>query len=200
MSYSFNIPVSAELLARAQAGRDDALAVIYRLFERPAFNLARRMTHCPDAAADVMQDAFMNVFKRMKQFRGEGSFGMWLRTVVASQALMYLRKQRRIFEIFTVEESGEHVGQEDGSTVDLERALGLLDELPRAVMWLYHVEGYTHPEIAEICGKSVSFSKSQLSRAHQKLRDLLAIDFSAKTGGQSSARERATCNSVFKTA
>lgn len=173
MSKTFDIEISAELLASARAGRGSAQAEIYRLFERAAFTLARRMTNCPDAAQDVMQDAFINAFKRLHQFRGEGSFGMWLRRVVATEALMYLRKQRRIFQIFTHEDLGEQVGREDHSTMDLEHALGLLDDLPRAILWLYHVEGYTHPEIARISGKSVSFSKSQLSRAHQKLKQLM---------------------------
>ena len=70
--------------------------------------------------------------------------------------------------------------------------------MPRAIMWLYHVEGYTHPEIAEMCGKSTSFSKSQLSRAHQKLRSLLSVDVLPAVGGRSSVKEGAPCNSLFK--
>lgn len=198
MSYSFDIEVSAELLAQAQAGRDTAQAEIYQRFEKPVYNLARRMTSCPDSAQDVMQDAFMTAFRRLRQFRGDGAFGMWLRKVVASEALMHLRKQRRIFQIFTQEEAGEQIGVEDDSTLDLEKSLALLDDLPRAVMWLYHVEGYTHPEIAEMCGKSTSFSKSQLSRAHQKLRSILAVEPAAPQGGRSPIKDGAPCNSLFK--
>ena len=198
MSYSFDIEVSAELLAQAQAGRDAAVGEIYQRFEKPVYNLARRMTRCPDAAQDVMQDAFMTAFRRLRQFRGDGAFGMWLRKVVASEALMYLRKQRRIFQIFSQEEAGEQVGVEDSSTLDLEKSLALLEDMPRAIMWLYHVEGYTHPEIAEMCGKSTSFSKSQLSRAHQKLRSLLSVDVLPAVGGRSSVKEGAPCNSLFK--
>ena len=199
MSVSFHIEVSAELLARAQAGKDDALAEIYQQFEAPAYNLARRMTQCPDTAQDVMQDAFMTVFKRLHQFRGDGSFGMWLRKVVASEALMHLRRQRRFFDIFSTEEAGERIGYEDDSSIDLENSLGLLEGLPRAVLWLYHVEGYTHPEIAKMCGKSTSFSKSQLSRAHQKLRNLLAVQPATDQERGGNAEEGAPCDSLFKT-
>ena len=188
MSKSFDIEISAELLAQAQAGVSAAQAEIYRRFEAAAYTLARRMTHCPDAAQDIMQDAFINAFRRIKQFRGDGPFGMWLRRVVATEALMYLRRQRRRFEIFTSEEHGKAVGQEDHGTLDLERALGLLDGLPRAILWLYHVEGYTHPEIAELSGKSVSFSKSQLSRAHRKLKQLL-VESEAESPTDAPARE-----------
>ena len=64
-------------------------------------------------------------------------------------------------------------GVEDLCQLDLEKALSLLPQMPRAVLWLYHVEGYSHAEIAALCGKTVSFSKSQLSRAHARLRTLL---------------------------
>ena len=57
--------------------------------------------------------------------------------------------------------------------IDLERALERLSETGRAVVWLHDVEGYTHEEIAEQVGKTVSFSKSQLARAHVRLRRML---------------------------
>ncbi len=57
--------------------------------------------------------------------------------------------------------------------IDLERAFERLSETSRAVVWLHDVEGYTHEEIAEQMGKTVSFSKSQLARAHARLRGML---------------------------
>ncbi|MGD8735063.1 MAG: sigma-70 family RNA polymerase sigma factor, partial [Gammaproteobacteria bacterium] len=63
-----------------------------------------------------------------------------------------------------------------GSDMDAERALALLPATARAVVWLYDVEGYTHQEIGEMMGRTTSFSKSQLSRAHQRLRELLGLD------------------------
>jgi RNA polymerase sigma-70 factor (ECF subfamily) len=132
------------------------------------------MTGDPDAALDVMQDAFMKAFGRLHQYRAEAPFGLWLRSIAASEALMHLRRGRYFMALFTTDEAVLNgVGREDVSDADLERALGLLPSVPRSVLWLYHVEGYTHAEIAAMCGKTVSFSKSQLSRAHQKLRTLL---------------------------
>jgi RNA polymerase sigma-70 factor (ECF subfamily) len=55
----------------------------------------------------------------------------------------------------------------------LDQALNRLPDTARAVLWLYHVEGYTHVEIAGQFGRSVSFSKSQLARATRRLRELL---------------------------
>ena len=181
MSAAFDAPLAPDTLALARNGERRAQEAIYRGYERAVFTLARRMTGDPDAAADITQDSFMHAFKNLHQYRGESPFGHWLRSVAASKALMHLRAGRRFMEIFTAEiEADDAGGFEDISTIDLERALALLPPLPRSVLWLYHVEGYTHPEIAEASGKTVSFSKSQLARAHQKLRVLMLPSDAAK--------------------
>lgn len=182
MPSAFDLPVADDTLADARAGVRSAQEKLYRAFEGAVFTLARRMTGDPDAAADVMQDAFIKAFGRLHQYRGEAPFGLWLRSIAASEALMHLRRGRYFMGLFTTDEGVmQSIGREDVSNADLERALSLVDRVPRSVLWLYHVEGYTHAEIAAMCGKTVSFSKSQLSRAHQKLRTLL--------GGETDSRE-----------
>ncbi|MGH8457234.1 MAG: RNA polymerase sigma factor [Stenotrophobium sp.] len=183
MSAAFDAPIAPETLDQARQGERRAQESIYRGYERAVYNLARRMTSDPDAASDITQDTFLHAFKNLHQYRGESPFGHWLRAVAASKALMHLRAGRRFLELFAPDaDISETVGLEDVSTLDLENALGLLPPVPRSVLWLYHVEGYTHPEIAQMCGKTVSFSKSQLSRAHQKLRQVL-------DGGNASAHK-----------
>jgi RNA polymerase sigma-70 factor (ECF subfamily) len=66
--------------------------------------------------------------------------------------------------------------------LDLDAALGTLPPLSRAVVWLHDVEGFTHKEIAELMGKTESFSKSQLSRAYRRLRPLLDAETAAAVG------------------
>lgn len=170
---AFDLPVTEQELAAARRGERAAQAVLYRRFERPAYTLARRMLDDPDTAADVLQDAFLTAFRSLHQYRGEAPFGHWLRRVVATQALMQLRARRRWQEVFVPmgEDADAVFGAEDLQDIDLEALLGRLPPLPRAVLWLYHVEGYTHVEIAALCQRSVSFSKSQLSRAHARLRE-----------------------------
>lgn len=178
---AFDQPVGETLLARARARDRGAQEALYRQFERPVYSLLRRMTGCPDTAADLLQDSFLHAFQHLHQFRGDAPFGRWLRSIAATQALMHLRAGRRFMQLFVSgdEIAVEHYGIEDLSNHDLETLLALLPELPRAVLWLYHVEGYSHIEIAALAGKTVSFSKSQLSRAHQKLR--LLLDEPART-------------------
>ncbi|ROH88776.1 sigma-70 family RNA polymerase sigma factor [Stagnimonas aquatica] len=181
----FAQPLEAEWLDRARAGDRAAQALIYRRYERAVYTLLRRMVDCADTAADLLQDSFLDAYARIHQFRGESPFGYWLRAVAASRALMHLRGQRRFLELFAPEAEVERVPSFDVHQLDLERALAVLPPLPRAVLWLYHVEGYTHAEIAAMNGKTESFSKSQLARAHQKLRELLGV-------GEPSPATRAT--------
>ncbi|MDP9139661.1 MAG: sigma-70 family RNA polymerase sigma factor [Pseudomonadota bacterium] len=171
----FDLAIETQLLEQLRAGARAAQASIYRQFERAVYTLARRMTNCPDAASDVMQNTFLRAFRSLHQYRGEAAFGHWLRSICATESLMHLRSGRRWMELF----EPELLVDEDAPSVDelcqldLERALRLLPPMPRAVLWLYHVEGYNHAEIAELCGKTASFSKSQLSRAHARLREKL---------------------------
>lgn len=169
---AFDLEVSEAELAAARRGERSAQAALYRRFERPVYTLARRMLDDPDAAADVLQDAFLTAFRSLHQYRGEAPFGHWLRRVVATQALMQLRAHRRWQALFVPMSDGADaiLGAEDLQEVELGALLARLPPLPRAVLWLYHVEGYTHAEIAELCQRTVSFSKSQLARAHATLR------------------------------
>ncbi|MFP5307850.1 MAG: RNA polymerase sigma factor [Gammaproteobacteria bacterium] len=150
MSSAFDAEVDEETLALARAGDRRGLERLYRLFERAVYTLARRMTGCPDAAADVMQNSFLRALRSLGQYRGEAPFGHWLRSICATEALMHLRAGRRFLELFdsdaVLDADGPAV--EDVCQLDLEKALSLMPPLPRAVLWLYHVEGYSHAEIA----------------------------------------------------
>lgn len=174
--HSFQQPVEPELVARLQKGDLAAFECIYRQFERPAWTLALRLTGRADVAQEVVQDAMLKAYERARQYRGDAPFPAWLRKLVINEALMRLRHDRlHVFEEFTDAEpdtsSAEPWTHADATTLD--RALNRLPDTARAVLWLYHVEGCTHVEIAEQFGRTVSFSKSQLARATRRLRELL---------------------------
>ena len=192
MGSAFDVEVPETTLARLRRGERAAQGEVYRAFERAVFSLARRMTSDPDAAMDILQDTFLKVFAKIGQFRGEAPFGAWVRSVAASETLMHLRRGRYWMDLFTNDETVmSNVSVEDVSDADLEKVLAMLPAIPRSVLWLYHVQGYTHTEIAQMCGKTASFSKSQLSRAHQKLRALLAGDKPERGEPADAAAERA---------
>jgi RNA polymerase sigma factor (sigma-70 family) len=158
------------VLPRLRAGDPRAQEALYRAFEAPVYNLARRICRTTEDAEDVLQETFLEVFRSIAQFRGEGSLWGWVRTVASSKALMRLRrnKYRDADELF--DEVGPARGEDTALIMDLEAALERLSETSRAVVWLHDVEGYTHEEIAAMMDRTVSFSKSQLARAHARLR------------------------------
>ena len=168
-------------LERARAGEIDALEAIYRSFAPGVTTLARRLLGRLTAAEDLAQDVFVDVLTKLDQYDGRGSFAGWVRSITVTRCLMQLRSPwRRGLRLVT------HVGAESRSGdaepvapegaqlgLDLERALDRLGETARLVVWLHDVEGYTHAEIGALLGGTPSLSKSQLARAHERLRELL---------------------------
>jgi RNA polymerase sigma factor (sigma-70 family) len=180
-------PTSIEL---ARAGNEAALAEIYRAYEIPVRTLARRIVTPRSAAEDVAQDVFVDVITRLHQYEGRGSFAGWVRSIAVSRCLMHLRSPwhrgqrwltgatRSIDELHQDWQAERRPGAaaDRADAIDLERALARLGDNARAVVWLHDVEGYTHAEIGALFGASASFSKSQLARAHERLRDLLHVE------------------------
>ena len=170
MADAFPLANSEVVLARARAGDPGAFEALYRAFEVPVYNLARRICRTSDDAEDVLQETFFEVCRSIGQFRGEGSLWGWIRTVAASKALMRLRRDKYRDTDELNEEHHRATRADAGLRMDLEAALERLTPTSRAVVWLHDVEGYTHEEIAGMTGRTVSFSKSQLARAHTRLR------------------------------
>ncbi len=166
------------LVARAREGDPEALEGVYRAYEAAVYTVARRICGNDADAYDVLQDTFLEVCGSIGTSRGDGSLWGWIRRVAVNKALAHLRREKlRVVSLLDRYGSLGGVGggriPEPTAPLELEAALDRLSPLARAVLWLHEVEGYTHREIGEMMGKTASFSKSQLSRAHQRLRELL---------------------------
>lgn len=180
---TFAIDVPAALLARARQGEREAFEQLYRWFERPVFTLALRICGDRPDADEVLQETMLKVWSGIGGFRGDGGspFWGWLRQVAVNEALMRLRRDRRLaleLDGLDVDEHAEDATPPPPAAADaalLQRALDQLPHATRSVLWLYHGEGYTHDEIATAMQRSVSFSKSQLARGTRRLRVLLQV-------------------------
>jgi RNA polymerase sigma-70 factor, ECF subfamily len=185
-------PISAELpeaeaIRLAQQGDEAAFERIYRLHNRRVYALCLRMVGNPAEAEDLMQEAFLQLFRKIQTFRGESAFSTWLHRMAVNVVLMKLRKKslpETSLDEFTEpdEENGgpkRDVGAADprmlGSIdrVNLERAVDQLPPGYKQIFVLHDVQGYEHNEIAEIMGCSIGNSKSQLHKARMRLRELL---------------------------
>jgi len=171
----FDIEVDEMTLAQARRGSLPACERIFRSFQQPAYSVAFRICQCPETAQEITQDAFITVFRKLRQFRGDAPFWGWLRRVVANHAISTLRRNAKMqeteFQDYHVAEAGAQ--EQLGLAMDLDAALASLGDEDRAVVWLHDVEGYGHQEIAELFGMTESFSKTRLSRARARLRQLL---------------------------
>ena len=165
------LPANSDaVLARARSGDPAALEALYRAFESPVYTVARRICRTAEDAEDVLQETFFEVCRSLPNYRGEGSLWGWVRTIASSKALMRLRRNRYRDTDELQDELAAARRDQPHLRMDLEAALERLPATARAVVWLHDVEGYTHDEIATMMGRTPSFSKSQLSRAHARLR------------------------------
>jgi RNA polymerase sigma factor (sigma-70 family) len=158
------------IVPRARRGDPSAQEALYRAFSRPVYGLARRICRTREDAEDVLQETFFEVFRSLHRFRGDGSLWAWVRTIAASKALMRLRRNKYRDADELQDDLAPPRREDTALRMDLEAALERLPETSRAVVWLHDVEGYTHEEIARMMDRTVSFSKSQLARAHARLR------------------------------
>ena len=184
-------PVPIEVVARARGGDRAAHAELYSAFGRPVFTLARRMLASKALAEDVLQETFVEVICNIDRFRGDADVGTWIKRIAINKCLMHVRSSwvsRRGPALDDV--VGEHRSGVDDQMA-LERALDRVPDVARAVVWLHDVEGYTHAEIGRLMGRTTSFSKSQLARAHERLRELLE--------GKDAATETSICTPELKT-
>ncbi len=189
------IEIPDELLRRACAGDEAAQVAVYTATAPATFALIRRLIVNRAAAEDLFQDTMMVLFERLSEFRREAPLGAWLRQIAVSKCLMFLRSPwHRARLHLETEGEGDIAHCLSASLVtaapspegfDVEKALASLSPTARAVVWLYEVEGYSHEEIGRLFGRSISFSKSQLARAHIRLREWLE----PSGGGQ-------TCTSI----
>lgn len=167
-----------DLIARCRAGDRDAHYRIYKLYSRSMYNVSYRITGNGEDAEDALQEAFISAFRSLDTYRGEATFGAWLKRIVVNKSINILN--RRKHEWITDEEAGDRTDDEPEGDykeeLTIDRVKKAIEDLPdgyRSVLSLYLIEGYDHQEIAEILGITESTSKSQLNRAKGKLREKL---------------------------
>jgi RNA polymerase sigma-70 factor (ECF subfamily) len=184
MSKFADIQIDPAIIKRAVRGDARAHEILYRAFATPVYSLCLRFTRVPAHAEDLVQETFIEVMRSIGQFRGGAAVGSWIRRIAVTKALMFLRSAWTArgqsladgWDDMTPGDNASHgISRHPDDALDLDAALANLPSVSRAVVWLHDVEGFTHKEIAAFMGKTESFSKSQLSRAYQRLRPMLAI-------------------------
>jgi len=187
---TFFEPLEADLFPRIVDGDRGAQQRFYQHYVQAAHTLAWRLLGglASQLAEEVVQDSFMDAFDRIHQLRDPIACGGWFRQVVVNRCLRAMRapwfRRRRSqgnSALDELERGGFELARAPATheisatlspteLVELQNLLARLPSAGRAVVVLHEIEGYSHPEIAGLLGRSVSYSKSQLARSLGALR------------------------------
>ncbi|MEO5825578.1 MAG: RNA polymerase sigma factor [Gemmatimonadales bacterium] len=168
----------------AQRGDDAAFEVLYDIHAPQVYGTCLRLAGDAGAAADLVQDVFVEVWERIASYRGESSFSTWLHRVAINTALDASRRNHRRNLRVAVDAdlrgtgidgplAGAARSTDVGLSIDLDDAIRRLPPGARAVFVLHDVEGYRHAEIANLLGIAEGTSKAHLFRARRLLREAL---------------------------
>jgi RNA polymerase sigma factor (sigma-70 family) len=170
----FNI--HASLIRECSNGNRKAQYSLYNQYSKAMYNLAYRMMNNREDAEDILQEAFLECFRNIGSFRFESTFGAWLKSIIVNRCINQLRKRK--VELVFYETLPADITEDEPDTVyDTKKIFKSIEQLPdgyRIILTLYLLEGYDHSEIAQILGITESTSKSQYSRAKDKLRIILS--------------------------
>lgn len=168
------------LVAACKEGSRKAHYELYALYSKAMYNVAFRIVNQEDEAADVLQEAFVDAFARIGDFRQETTFGLWMKQIVVNKSISHLRK-RKMDTVALDDVDVEDLADEQSQTDDelryqvqqVKLAIQSLPDGYRIVLSLYLLEGYDHEEISHILRISENTSRTQLMRAKRKLLEQL---------------------------
>lgn len=167
-----------ELVEKCKANDRQAQLKLYRQYCDGMFGVAMRFLKNPDDAEDVLQESFIKAFQRIHQFKGEVTFGAWLKRIVVNGSIDFLKSKHQKTE--ELDENYMHVAEEDDWSVEesisLEQVKAAIEELPgkyRYVVQLFLVEGFDHSEISQVLGISDTASRTRLLRGKAQLKEKL---------------------------
>lgn len=185
ITQSAMVPLSPDVVRRAQEGDSDAFAELFNAHKSRVFSLCLRMTNNAAEAEDLTQDAFMQVFRKLSSFRGDSALSTWLHRIAVNTVLMHFRK--KVLRQVSLDERSDGEGRtvrrecggKDGrlsGTINRLALIRAIEELPagyRMIFLLHEVHGHEHQEIAALLNCSVGNSKSQLHKAKRNIRQIL---------------------------
>jgi RNA polymerase sigma factor (sigma-70 family) len=169
-----------DLVVECKRGSKKACFELYRLYSKAMLNIAFRIVGSLDEAEDVLQEAFLDAFNRIRDFRQETTFGLWLKQIVVHRSINLLRRRRLELVVLDDEHldgiAEEEVEDDEEIQYKVAQVKDAMKELAdgyRVVLSLYLLEGYDHEEIGEILDISENTSRTQFLRAKRKLNEIL---------------------------
>ncbi len=153
-----------------------AQSELYRRYYSYILNFCMRYTSNEDEALEVLNDAFLKVFRNIKKFRGDGSLAGWIRQIAFRTVLDNIKKNTKYYEIITLNTDHDVYLENDAleriSNEEILRCLQQITPASRHVFALHVLEGYDHKTISEMLGISVNTSRWHLSHARSELKKI----------------------------
>ena len=171
-----------ELLEHCKNGEPGAQFEIYKRYYKAMYNTSVRILKDSFEAEDVMQESFLVAFTKLGTFKGEVAFGAWLKKIVINRSLTQLKKNNRVDEVKleVIPEKEEEVNDANYTSMkarEISEAIKRLKENYRVALTLNLIEGYDYEEVAEIMNITYQNSRTMISRAKNKLRQLLVVNY-----------------------
>jgi len=173
--------IHRQLVEACKAGNRKAYNELYNSYAKAMYNICYRMMNDAEDARDMLQEGFVDAFRRLESFRFESTFGAWLKKIVINKCINALEKRRivwvdeEISDENTADSDNDRINEEELqlSVERVKKAMNRLPEGARVIFSLYLLEGYDHTEISEILHISESTSKTQFMRARQMVKDFM---------------------------
>jgi len=175
--------VDREIVHRCRRGELGAFEEMYKRYGSRLYTVAYRMTGSAADAEDLVQDIFLQVYRRLDTFRGEAALGTWLHRLAVNACLDFVRskqgRRQRVTDsaddLDALEAPAAGPWRPDAALdrMDLERAIAQLPPSYRRAFLLHDVEGLEHHEIGATLGIAEGTSKSLVFKARTRLRALL---------------------------
>lgn len=176
---------SEKLIEACKKGDSKAQLEVYKNYYKAMYNVALRIINDTAEAEDVMQESFLSAFQKLETFKGEVTFGAWLKKIVVNRSLDVIKTRKALISLESVAELPDDRGSEsylEYKDLNIELVKQAIQTLPdgyRVVLSLYLIEGYDHDEISEILGITNATSRTQYHRARKqlvkKLNELKAV-------------------------
>jgi RNA polymerase sigma factor (sigma-70 family) len=168
------------LVVECKQGSKKACYELYKHYSKSMLNVAFRIVGNIGDAEDILQEAFLDAFNKINDFRQETTFGLWLKQMVVHRSINLLRKRKLDMVGFEGDELDNIADEEDYDDEDIQYKVAhvkdAMNDLPenyRVILSLYLLEGYDHEEIGEILNIAENTSRTQLLRAKRKLCEII---------------------------
>ncbi|WP_353777958.1 sigma-70 family RNA polymerase sigma factor [Winogradskyella sp. 3972H.M.0a.05] len=170
-----------EIVEKCKQNDRQAQLQLYNQYCDGMYIVARRFVNDTMEAEDIVQEAFIRAFTKLDQYKGEVTFGAWLKRIVINKSIDLLKSKKQHMQdledvhlkVVDTDYENDWLVEDTITVEEVKAAIAQLSDKYKYVLMLYLIEGYDHQEISQILDISEVASRTQLSRGKVKLKELL---------------------------